>query len=193
MATYLATITAVQSIFRRPEYDDLARRKINAAIRTISASAAFPQDLEEVSYTSELTAGALEQHLTLPDRTRKVDYVSDPAREDARIVLQSTGWVLHNPTVRDIAYVAGNTLHMRLRVAPTTLLVGVYTHPAALEADEDTNWVLDTMQEVVIDMAVSYCFTFIGETELAARNIAMANQQLQAIALDLTAQRYGSV
>jgi len=179
----------VAAITNRPDKADLEASKINAAVRLISLSGKYWQDLQEVTLevADGIVATAYVQSITLPARFRHVLYVSyaDPANNPHIKPLSAESIVLKK-TADDtnICYTSGSLLHIRNSVLSSTLLFGYYSYPAAMAADTDTNWIIELMPSLVADLAATLVLTSIGNTENANLVQAVANGQLGILVKD---------
>jgi hypothetical protein len=194
MSTFGQAIASVGELTRRgTDRAALIKEKINAAVRFISSAGRFPQDLwEEVYSGAGLTVGAYVQHLTLPVRTRQVAYIQDPARPD-RIDLREYAYILDRPSKVDVAYQAGNALHLRLKEVPSTINLGVYRLPALLIDNADTNWIVQDMYDLVVDYATTWVLVVLGEKEIAGNIAQMSAQQFVLYVQDRISTIYGTV
>jgi hypothetical protein len=192
MGTFLEAQTAVATLTRRgADKADFIKQKINSTVRFISATGRYPADLSEVTYTgAAIVAANLRQSLILPERTRVVAYVQDPARNE-RINVEEVGYILDRPLALDVAYQAGNVLQVRIAEAPTTLNVGVYRYPAMLVADNDINWILADLFDLVTDYTAAHVLTLLGEKELVSSITQFAGSQLQVYVQDRINALYG--
>ena len=188
----------VQLITNRPDKAALEANKINGAIRMISLSGEYWRDLQEVTLGSAegVVASAYVQSLTLPARLRKTVYVAYPdtankphinGKSIDEIVIKG------GADLNDIYYMSNTLLHIRHTELTSQFLFGYYEYPALLSLDTDTNWILDLMPELVIDLASTLTLNSIGNRENANLVQALASGELALMVQDAIASHQQSV
>lgn len=192
MTTFAEARAAVLDLTKRTDKVALIDRKINAAVRLLQSTGNYAKDLYEITYSGAGIVGDSDyiKRVTLPSDLRQIAYIQDPGRT-GQIKLTTPDWVLDNPVNEDIAYQAGDTLHLRLSVTPVDINLGYYRYLAPLVADDDTNWVLTNMFELVADYATAWVLIVLGEKDMANTIQAFSAQQLPVMVLDRIQQRIG--
>lgn len=182
MATFLELHDNIVALTHRADLSALIKRKINAVVRNISATGLYQRDLYEVIEAPDLDD--LAPILDLPDNTRRVAYVKDGANSDVVINNRTLHYLAQNPLESDCYYVSGNKLMLRLTVATTSILYGVYRYPALLVADADTNWLLEDLPDLVENYVTAWVHTLTGNKEIAADIQRFAGQELNILVSD---------
>jgi hypothetical protein len=188
---FAGAVTSVQRLIKRTGETALVKEKINAAVRFVTESAKFPKDLYEVSYTGvELLAGSLRQTLTLPARTRVVEYMQHGDTGEA-IESYAPRSLLKMPRKTNVYYQAGNTLQVRLATEATSINVGVYRYQAELVLDADTNWLLEEVPDVITQLAAAWVLIVLGDKDVVQSILGLTTQDLGLFISDRMSQRQG--
>lgn len=185
MASFREVIDQVLELTGRPDKQPLAKSQINLTIRRIVGTGNLPQNLYEVKEEGPFTEAV--NSFVLPERFQAVSYVRmagagvasggfvDGQDVRARGVRASGKLEAIDPknvVDADSAfgyYVSGGSLLTRAWQTPETLLIGWYRYPPKLEADTDTNWVLDRFEAQIVDLASAHILGIIGD--VASRNL----------------------
>jgi hypothetical protein len=178
----------VEFLTSRPDRKDAIHAAINQILRKLVGSARVPQALYEQVFdpTQYLATGSTTLlSIPLPDRFNAVSYaklkdgcpLSPLHPNQAETKSLGLGY-----------YVSGANLLVNSGwdgAATTSLLIGWYLYPPRLIVDSDTNWALDRLEHLVIDLACSYTMAAIGnqQSSRALANFGAAFQQQEISAM----------
>lgn len=167
-----------------PQKLALAKSQINVAVRRISGSGNYPQALFETVHSGPFTDAT--NSFPLVERFQNVGYVRVIQPDQTQVVdnasdrLEAISPVDVVNSKRSFGYyVSGEALIARALVIPETILIGWYRYPAKLEAEDDTNWVLDRFEYLVVELAVTHLLTVIGDNTAADRLARFTSAYLQ--------------
>ena len=166
MSTLAEVLAEVQLIVPRPNQDALIRAKINQMVSYISKTGLYWRDIVEATLTSTdgIDPTALIQSITITNAVRRLIYVKNSNEVVECLDIES---VLKGCASKEaMAYLSGTTLHISHLEAATTFDWAYYTSPADFATDgsddANTNWILDTVPGLVVDMTAAYILNLIG-------------------------------
>lgn len=189
---FAGAVTSVQRIIKRAGETELVKEKLNAAVRFVTESAKFPQDLYEVTYSGiEIAAGELRQSLILPDRSRVVEYMQ---HGDTGEMIESYAprSILRKQRRQNVYYQAGNILQVRLATAAESINLGVYRYQSDLVNNTDTNWLLTEVPDVITQLAAVWVLIVLGDTTLVESILGLTKQDMALFVSDRMSQRQGA-
>lgn len=175
MATYLELINEVLDIIPMPNRDTLIRSKINQVIRYLAGSGDYFRAIEEttIGATEGVDPAAYVQQIDQSANFRSLLYVQYPSSVSTKnIKVNHIKDVLHLQQCQkaeDVAYVSGSYIRIKHSVLSATFNIGYYTFPAALVADDDTNWLTEAVPGLIVDFTVAYILNLDGANEDANR------------------------
>lgn len=169
-------------------YSDIIKQKINAAVRLISRSGYYPDDYAEYTYTApDVDATLYSQALELPERTRLVDYVIDQDNPtEVSFSATSPGSIAQSYNgAKNCYYRSNSRLIILQQKLTTTFGVGLYSYPATLVNDSDTNWIVDSCEDLIVDLTTAWVLLLIGEREISTKIQQFLNPVLGLTTADL--------
>lgn len=184
---YVELQTAVLSDTKAVQHTDLIARKINAAITYISRSGRYFHDVVEVilDAAAGIDPQAFIQAIPIPARIRSVAYLQNASCSTTKIKGYRAEDIIAKPGAIDIFYLAGSTLHIRHSSLTPEFTLGYFTLPVDLVADEDTNWITELAQELVVDYAAAMVLVQLGEKETSQAITNFSQQNLAITMQDL--------
>ncbi len=182
MATLAEVLADVFIIVPQPDKEALIRNKINAVINLISKSGYFWRDIEEttIDATDGVSITELVQSIPITTAQRHFYYVQSTNTDEQPIALIEPEMVVkaNCAQIVPIAYATGSYLHIKHEQLTDEFNLGYYTSPTRFATDEsddaETNWILESCPELVVDLAAAYVLTIIGEKDDAKRIIDLS-------------------
>ena len=157
-------IDEVMDITRRVDKLELTQNRINATVRKFSGLGRFPRNLLEFTEPNNSNSGVVT--ISIPDRFQAVSYIRPASCSDN---LSSINPQTSYEGVFGY-YVTGNNILVRHPHNEDDLYYGLYIHPSILVKDADTNWILDTFFEIIVEMVSAKVQGILGN-EAAANKL----------------------
>lgn len=200
MATLAEILEDVQDIVPQPDRERLIRRKINAAINYISRTGFYPKDHTEaiLGVADGVVSTALTQTITIPITQRAFSYISSVNTDEDPISIVEPELIVQTDCkgLSPIAYISGTSLIIKHEQYTDEFKVGYYTTPDAFATDgsedTETNWILSTVPELVVDFAAAYILNLIGQSEDSKRINDFAGLLKGTYVRDLVTSHIGS-
>ena len=197
MSTFTEIYTNIQAVMGRPELQTYIQSRINAAIRFISASGEFEDDLVEIvlGAVEGIVPTANVQLVTLPTGFRSVMYIDYP---DPTNTLSIDSLNLSDLGHRDtrfksnLYYTAGNKLHIKHDTKTSEFILGYLATPTALSGVQ-TNWITDRVPELVEEICISALRIILGDVEAASYISRLTEMQLKTHVQDIITKSVSSV
>ena len=147
MATFGDVVSQIVGITRRAQHVTQIKGRVNSAIRKISGMGGFPQNL--IEYVDPNNSNESPITIALPARFKGVSYVRPASCK------RPLDFV--NPATYETDecgyYVTGNNLLVKHPHIEDDIYYGLYIHPPNLVNDSDTNWILDSFEAIIVEMA----------------------------------------
>lgn len=177
MATLADVLEDVQDILPQPDKERLIRRKINATINYISRSGFYFRDHVDAILGSAdgVSSTSYTQSITIDSSVRSFSYISSTNEDEnpIRMIEPETVVQADCSGILPISYISGSALIIKHEQLTDEFTVGYYTTPDAFATDgsedDQTNWILTAVPELVVDFAASYILNLIGEKEDSKR------------------------
>lgn len=157
------------------------QQAVNPVVQAIASIKDFPITLTEIKYPVSNTVSV--HTLQLPTDYRKTSYLRPAPWAKLLTPIIPRNGISQGQEVVDSYYESGTSLVVNL--APhhmtTEFAFGYYAHPAPLTQDTDTNWVLDTYGDVVIDMLIAKVLRITGDAngaQVIENGTALRMQQI---------------
>ncbi|MCW5932033.1 MAG: hypothetical protein KIS69_10310 [Bacteroidetes bacterium] len=182
MSTLAEILVDVLDIVPQPDKERLIRNKINAAINLISRSGFFWRDIEEVTITSVdgVDVTGLVQSIPITTLQRKFIGVVSTNEDEKPITILDPLMVQKAicQGMIPIAYIAGSTLHIKHQQVTPSFNLTYYRSPDAFaingDDDGESNWITDSVPELVVDLASAYILNTIGQSDDSKRITELA-------------------
>lgn len=172
---YGEAVAEVLNIIPLPNKEPLIRSKINQMIRFIAGTGDYWKALEEVTITSAdgVDPAAYIQAIPVDSLFRSLLYVQYPESVSTKeIKVQHIKDLLHLQKCQkadDTAYVSGSNIRIKHSVLTDEFNIAYYVFPAefATDGSEDalTNWILESIPGLVIDLTAAYMLNLNGDNE----------------------------
>ena len=161
MATFGDVVSQIVGITRRAQHITQIKGRVNSVVRKISGMGDFPQNLQELVDSNNANEGVVT--IALPARFKGVSYVRPAScKRPLDFVSPAT-----YETDEYGYYVTGNNLLVKHPHSEDDIYYGLYIHPANLVGDSDTNWILDSFEAIVVEMASAELQGILGNSEAA--------------------------
>ena len=175
MTTRAEVRDEILQLTARPDRKDAVDISINQIVRKLAGTGRYNQALWEAVYTTSdyLVSGSTTvASITLPVRFNGIAYVSHKEGCTFHPIIPGED----NADVPRQYYVSGANLLISPVDSTKDLLIGWYLYPTKMIDDSETNWVLDRMDHLVVDIGAAYVMTAIGDRSSAQALLAFARQ-----------------
>ncbi len=176
---YGEAVTEVLQIIPLPNKEPLIRSKINQMIRFIAGTGDYWKALEEVTIGSAdgVDPATYIQEIPVDSLFRALLYVQYPSSVSTKTIkVQSIKDVMHLQKCQladDTAYVSGSNIRIKHSVLSAEFNIAYYVFPANFATDgsedDETNWILEAIPGLVIDLTAAYMLNLNGDNEDSGR------------------------
>lgn len=179
-----SVVEEISNITLRYDKEEQIRSSLNRFIRKISNTGRYPQNLVEVTEPNNSNESIVT--VALPDRFQAVDYVR-PSGCKGNLNIITSG----NYKVGDFGYyVVGSNLLIRHPYSENEIYIGWYVHPSTLTADIESNWILDSFENELIDMTAAYLQGTLGNDK-AWQSLQVYSEQFLRTMISNYSSPYG--
>jgi len=156
-------VTTVIDVTGRPDKETYIRASVTSLIRMLAGLKDHDISLVDAPQT---VSNTLTLHtIVTPLDLREVAYIRPVPFQAFLTKINPRKTMLNGQQVVNCYYRRGTDIIVNLQLGheTDTLVFGYFAHPPALTLDTDTNWILDSYQDVLIDLLAAKVFRVTGD------------------------------
>lgn len=175
---------------KRGDKVDLIGQSVNKAVTDFSRMKKFSRDLEYLEWpVPAADQGSLILHIPWTEFTyavREFELIRGINDSCGLERIASNQTLLRGQVRKGTYYESAAGVHLALRVPTDVIVISYYHLPSRLRTGTDTNWVLTTVYDEVVERAASHVFKTIGEDREADRILNLSMLSYERAMRDIT-------